>query len=100
MHAQPQASSEQGRAAGRLTALCCAAGDERPATGDTVRTQGVRGGSPSHGSGGRGGGMVLTVLRERDEGCSEAAQPMGLAGLGCHGHGCEAEQERVLRLEG
>lgn len=24
----------------------------------------------------------------------------GVAGLGCHGHGCEAEQERMLRFEG
>lgn len=49
-------------------------------TGDVVRTQGICGGQPQPWEWVGGGGMVLAVLQERDEGCSEVAQPMGWPG--------------------
>lgn len=56
MHAQPQASSELGRAASRLTALCCPAGDELPVHRGRGENPGyLRGAAPAMGVGGRGG---------------------------------------------
>lgn len=91
MHAQPRAAARQGRAASRPAALRTGRlGTSCPPLGDSVRSWGVWGGCPGPGrerAGGQGADSALP--RERDEGCSEAAQhSWALLPRLC----CEAEQ--------